>query len=145
MHTHTTAGVAVAGLEGGLQQTHFYSAQLHDMVACHDFDGITIHADEAPRLLASIGAKPAVILRNHGLLAWGQTLPRTFAILRTLQRAGEIQLATVSMGAAIAVPDSIAQGCARDAPPFDPRHGAGRDVFAARVRQLDRVDKSYRQ
>ena len=49
MHTHTTAGVAVAGLEGEPQQTHFYSAQLHDMVACHDFEGITIDADEALR------------------------------------------------------------------------------------------------
>ena len=83
MHTHTTAGVAVACLEGGLQQTNFYSAQLHEMVAYHDFEGITIHAHEAPRLLRSIGQKQAVILRNHGLLAWGQNLPQTFAILWT--------------------------------------------------------------
>ena len=33
MHTHTTAGVAVACLQGGLQQTNFYTAQLHGMVA----------------------------------------------------------------------------------------------------------------
>ena len=79
MHTHTTAGVAVACLQGGLQQTNFYTAQLHDMVAYHDFEGITIHADEGPRLLKSIGDRQAVILRNHGLLAWGQTLPQTFA------------------------------------------------------------------
>ena len=51
MHTHTTAGVAVACLQGGLQQTNFYTAQLHDMVAYHEFEGITIHADEGPRLL----------------------------------------------------------------------------------------------
>jgi ribulose-5-phosphate 4-epimerase/fuculose-1-phosphate aldolase len=55
MHTHTTAGLAVACTEGGLAQNNFYSAQLHDMVAYHDFEGITIHADEAPRLLASMG------------------------------------------------------------------------------------------
>ena len=35
MHTHTTAGVAVASLQGGLSQSNFYSAQLHDMVAYH--------------------------------------------------------------------------------------------------------------
>ena len=145
MHTHTTAGVAVACLHGGLQQTNFYSAQLYDMVAYHDFEGITIHADEAPRLLASIGTKPAVILRNHGLLAWGQTLPHTFAILWTLQRACEIQLATLSMGPAIAVSDSIAQRCTRDSLQFNPRHGAGQDVFDALVRQVDRIDNTYRQ
>ncbi len=37
MHTHTTAGVAVASLQGGLSQSNFYSAQLHDMVAYHTF------------------------------------------------------------------------------------------------------------
>jgi len=97
MHTHTTAGMAVACVQGGLQPTNFYSAQLVDRVAYHDFEGITVHADEAPRLLASIGDKPAVILRNHGLLAWGRTLPQTFATLWTLQRACEVQLATLSM------------------------------------------------
>ena len=143
MHTHTTAGVAVACLQGGLQQTNFYSAQLHDMVAYHTFEGITIHADEAPRLLSSMGNKPAVILRNHGLLAWGLTLPQTFAILWTLQRACEIQLATLSMGPAIPVPQAIAQKCTRDALQFNPDHGAGKDVFDALVRQVDRIDISY--
>ena len=144
MHTHTTAGVAVACLQGGLSQSNFYSAQLHDMVAYHDFEGITIHAEEAPRLLKSIGGKPAVILRNHGLLAWGATLPQTFAILWTLQRACEIQLATLSMGPAIPVPPPIAAKCTRDALQFNPNHGAGQDVFDALVRQVDRVDASYR-
>ena len=144
MHTHTTAGVAVACLQGGLQQTNFYSAQLHDMVAYHDFEGITIHADEAPRLLASIGDKPAVILRNHGLLAWGRTLPHAFAILWTLQRACEIQLATFSMGPAIALSRAIAQRCTRDSLQFNPDHGAGQDLFDALVRQVDRIDSSYR-
>jgi ribulose-5-phosphate 4-epimerase/fuculose-1-phosphate aldolase len=145
MHTHTTAGVAVACLQGGLQQTNFYSAQLHNMVAYHDFEGITIHANEGPRVLQSIGNKPAVILRNHGLLAWGLTVPQTFAILWTLQRACEIQLATFSMGAAIPVSEAIAERCTRDALQFNPHHGAGRDVFDALVRQVDRLDTSYRQ
>ena len=147
MHTHTTAGVAVACTRGGLQQTNFYTAQLHDMVAYHDFEGITIHADEGPRLLRSMSNRQAVILRNHGLLAWGQTLPQTFAILWTLQRACEIQLATFSMGgadAAIPVLDAAAQRCTRDALQFHPAHGAGQDMFDALVRQVDRQDASYR-
>jgi ribulose-5-phosphate 4-epimerase/fuculose-1-phosphate aldolase len=146
MHTHTTAGVAVACLQNGLMQTNFYSAQLHNMVAYHDFEGITIHADEGPRVLKSIGNKQAVILRNHGLLAWGSTVPETFAILWTMQRACEIQLATFSMGPAISVPEDIAARCTRDSLQFDVTHGgAGQDVFDALVRQVDRIDASYRQ
>jgi ribulose-5-phosphate 4-epimerase/fuculose-1-phosphate aldolase len=145
MHTHTTAGVAVACVQGGLQQHNFYSAQLHGKIAYHDFEGITVHPEEAPRLLASIGDKPAVILRNHGLLAWGQTLPQTFALLWTLNRACEIQLATLSMGPAIPISDAVARGCTRDALQFNPQLGAGRDVFDALVRQVERTDPSYRQ
>ena len=148
MHTHTTSGVAVACLEGGLQQTNFYTAQLHNMVAYHDFEGITIHAEEGPRLLASMGNRQAVILRNHGLLAWGKTLPQAFAILWTLQRACDIQLATFSMGAmggrAIPVSADIATKCTRDALQY-PDKGGGEDMFNALVRQVDRIDSSYRQ
>ena len=145
MHTHTTAGVAVACSQVGLAQNNFYSAQLYGMVAYHDFEGITIHADEAPRLLKSIGNKPAVILRNHGLLAWGQTLPQTFVTLWTLQRACEIQLATLSMGAAIPVAASVAEKCTRDSLQFDAKFGAGRDVFDAMRRLVDKSDDSYKQ
>ena len=143
MHTHTTAGVAVACLQGGLQQTNFYTAQLHDKVAYHDFEGITIHAEEGPRLVNNIGSRQAVILRNHGLLTWGHTLPQTFAILWTLQRSCEIQLATFSMGPAIPVTEAVAQKSTRDALQFQPAFGAGQDVFDALVRQVDRIDNSY--
>jgi ribulose-5-phosphate 4-epimerase/fuculose-1-phosphate aldolase len=141
----------VACLKEGLQQTNFYTAQLHNMIAYHDFEGITIHGEEAPRLLKSIGNKQAVILRNHGLLAWGANLPQTFAILWTLQRACEIQLATFSMGGAsqvIPVSEAIAAKCTRDALQFNPHHGAGTDVLDALIRQVDRQfqrpEESYR-
>jgi len=144
MHVHTTATMAVCCLDEGLSYTNFYAAQLHGKVAYHDFEGITIHADEGPRLLASIGRKPAVILRNHGLLAWGETLPQTFATLWTLQRACEIQLATLSMGPAIPIPAAVAARCAQDALQFKPGHGAGEDMFAALVRLVERQDASFR-
>jgi ribulose-5-phosphate 4-epimerase/fuculose-1-phosphate aldolase len=145
MHTHTTAGVAVASLQGGLSQSNFYSAQLHDLVAYHEFEGITVHAEEGPRVLRSIGDKPAVILKNHGLLSWGATLPEAFAVLWTLQRACEIQLATLAMGQPIAVPEAVAAKCTRDSLQFDRQHGGvGVDLFNALIRQVDRIDPGYR-
>ncbi|MES2685429.1 MAG: class II aldolase/adducin family protein [Pseudomonadota bacterium] len=145
MHTHTTAGVAVACTQGGLAQNNFYSAQLHGLVAYHDFEGITIHADEAPRLLKNIGDKPVVILRNHGLLAWAPTLPLCFVRLWTLQRACDIQLAQAAMGPAIAVSEAVASKTTHDSFQFDAQFGAGQDVFDALVRQVDRIDDSYKK
>jgi ribulose-5-phosphate 4-epimerase/fuculose-1-phosphate aldolase len=145
MHTHTTAGMAVACSVAGLSMSNFYAVQLHDKLAYHGFEGITVHADEGPRLIRNIGDKPAVILRNHGLLAWGDTLPRTFAILWLLNRACEIQLASAAMGPVIELSEDIQRKCTRDSLQFDPAFGAGRDVFAALTRMLDRVDTSYRK
>jgi ribulose-5-phosphate 4-epimerase/fuculose-1-phosphate aldolase len=51
MHTHTAAGAVGCVFEGRFATNRFYTAQLHDMMAYRDFEGITIHADEAPRLL----------------------------------------------------------------------------------------------
>lgn len=144
MHTHTTAGMAVACSRGGLSPSNFYSAQLYGKLAYHDFEGITVHPDEGPRLVANIGDKPAVILRNHGLLAWGESVHRTFAILWLLNRACEIQLAAQSMGPVIDIPEEIQAKCTRDSLQFNAKFGAGRDVFDALVRQIDAIDPSYR-
>lgn len=144
MHTHTTAGLAVACSQVGLAQNNFYSAQLHGLVAYHDFEGITVHAEEAPRLLKNIGDKPAVILRNHGLLTWGKTLPLAFVRLWTLQRACEVQVATATLGPAIPVPEKVAEKTVQDSFQWDAKFGAGQDVFDALVRQVDKLDASYR-
>ncbi len=131
MHTHTTAGMAVAASRTGLTYDNFYAAQLFGRVATHDFEGITVHAEEGARLVANIhsggqahagvsrdsggAAKPAVILRNHGLLAWGPALPVTFYTLWIMQRACEIQLAGAALGATIPIDDLTRLACQADA------------------------------
>ena len=144
MHTHTTSGLAVACSQAGLAQNNFYSAQLHGMVAYHDFEGITVHADEAPRLLKNLGNKPAIILRNHGLLTWGKTLPLAFVRLWTLQRACDVQVAQAALGPAIPVSEAVAIRTSGDSLQWDQRFGAGQNVFDALTRQVDRIDSSYK-
>jgi ribulose-5-phosphate 4-epimerase/fuculose-1-phosphate aldolase len=95
-------------------------------------------------LLKNIGDKPAVILRNHGLLTWGPTLPLAFVRLWTLQRACEIQVAQAALGPAIPVPEAVARQTTADSFQWDQKFGAGQDVFDALVRRVDRIDTSYR-
>ena len=96
MHVHTTAGCAVASKEEGLRHDNFYSAMLYQDVGYHDYEGVTTKLDEQPRLVASLGQRNHLILRNHGLLAVGPDIPTAFNRLWTLQRACEIQLAAHS-------------------------------------------------
>jgi ribulose-5-phosphate 4-epimerase/fuculose-1-phosphate aldolase len=142
MHTHTTTGMAVACLKEGLSPTNFYAAQLHGGVAYHDFEGITVEDGERGRLLASIGNKRAVILRNHGLLAWGPSVPEAFMTLWTLQRACDVQIASSSAGALNPIRDEVFAQTVRESGPGEKR--ACEDVFAAMQRLVDAKDPSYR-
>ena len=145
MHTHTTAGVAVACTATGLAQNNFYSAMLEDVVAYHSFEGITVDPDETPRLLAAMGNKPLLILRNHGLLSWGRTIPMALVRLWTLQRACEIQVAQAALGPALPISEAVVRKTSADALQFDDRFGAGQDVFDALVRRIDKIDTSYKE
>jgi len=108
MHTHTTAGMAVACKHDGLRSDNFYSANLHGLVAHHDFEGVTTSLDEQPRLVASLGACEVLVLRNHGLLTIGPHVPGAFARMWSTQRACEVQMAADSMnGRNRVVPDSV--------------------------------------
>jgi len=142
MHTHTTTGMAVASLKDGLSPTNFYAAQLHGRVAYHDFEGITVNPDEQARMLSSIGTKPAVILRNHGLLAWGPSIPEAFMMLWTLQRACDIQVAATAAGELNPIRKEVFAQTVRESGPAEKR--TCEDVFAAMQRIVDAKDASYR-
>jgi ribulose-5-phosphate 4-epimerase/fuculose-1-phosphate aldolase len=142
MHTHTTTGMAVACLKEGLSPTNFYAAQLHGQVAYHDFEGITVDEGEKVRLLESIGSRQAVILRNHGLLAWGPSVPEAFMTLWTLQRACDVQIASSSAGVLNPIRDAVFAQTVRESGPGERR--TCEDVFAAMVRLIEAKDASYR-
>jgi ribulose-5-phosphate 4-epimerase/fuculose-1-phosphate aldolase len=142
MHTHTTTGMAIACQKDGLSPTNFYAAQLHGGVAYHDFEGITVEEGEKARLVASIGAKRAVILRNHGLLAWGPSLQEAFMTLWTLQRACDVQIAASAAGALNPIRNEVFAQTVRESGPGEKR--TCDDVFAAMQRLVDSKDSTYR-
>jgi ribulose-5-phosphate 4-epimerase/fuculose-1-phosphate aldolase len=144
MHVHTTPTMAVCCLEDGLAFNNFYAAQLYGKVAYHEFEGITVHLDEGQRILASSGGKPVLLLRNHGPVVIGGSLPQAFNLMWLVQRACEVQLAAQAMGPTRAIPVPVMERCVRDSLNFNPKFGAGEDVFLAMQRRVDRIDPGYR-
>jgi ribulose-5-phosphate 4-epimerase/fuculose-1-phosphate aldolase len=144
MHLHTTATQAVCCLKEGLSFTNFYAAQLYGKVAYHDFEGITVHADEGERILRSAEGRPVLLLRNHGPVTIGETLPQALLLMWTVNRACEVQLAMQGKGEAIPISHAVLEKCVADALQFNPKYGAGQDSFAALQRLVDRKDPSYR-
>ena len=144
MHLHTTATQAVCCLKDGLAFTNFYAAQLYGKVAYHDFEGITVHADEGERILRSAEGRTVLLLRNHGPVTIGHTLPQALSLMWLVNRACEIQLATRGQGEVVAIARPVLEKCVADSLQFNPKYGAGDDSFAALQRLVDRKDPSYR-
>jgi ribulose-5-phosphate 4-epimerase/fuculose-1-phosphate aldolase len=144
IHTHTTAGMAVSATREGLTPTNFYAAAFAGRIAYHDFEGITIRPEEGARLVAHLGDKRVMILRNHGLLVMGETLPKAFLMHWMLQRACEIQVATGAAGTPVEIPPEVIAVHQRDLSGVQLPGGPGAPDFAALVRLLDREDQSWR-
>ncbi|MDP5052703.1 MAG: class II aldolase/adducin family protein, partial [Congregibacter sp.] len=144
-HLHTDAGMAVACQRDGLRSDNFYSVLLHDQVAYHDFEGLTVEPEEKQRLVANLGDKKQLILRNHGLLSCGFTIPEMFLNTWLLQRACEVQLAAdVSAKPVLAIADAIA---AKSAQLLKIQRGGaavGELEFKALLRRIDKIDSSFR-
>lgn len=144
MHTHTSAGMAVASLEGGLRPVNFYAAGFAGRIAYHDFEGVTVRPEEGARLIANLGDRRVMLLRNHGILAMGATLPEAFLKHWMLQRACEVQLATMAAGPAIEIAPEVLAVHQRDLSQIQIPGGTGKADFDAMVRLVDRKDRSWR-
>ncbi len=135
MHTHTTAGMAIACKREGLGHDDFYGAELFGDVAYHAFEGITVHDGEGPRLVASLGTKRVMVLRNHGMLVTGSDVFNAFRWMWTLQRACEVQVAAASLrGPDVPLGEDVRLACARDAREFEPRDQLERLLFMSVLR-----------
>ena len=144
-HTHTTAGMAVSSLKGGLRPINFYACNFQNQIAYHDFEGVTVRPEEGERLLANLGTRRMMLLRNHGILVMGRTVPETFVKHWALQRACEIQMATLSMGRPLEIAPEVVAVHQRDLHMAQVPGGPGAADFAAMVRLVDKRDTTWRE
>jgi ribulose-5-phosphate 4-epimerase/fuculose-1-phosphate aldolase len=91
-HMHTLPGMAVSAQEEGLLPVHMYSHNFFERLGYHTFEGPSMRHEERPRLVKSLSSHSALMLRNHGLLTVGKTIPEAFIRYWRLNRSCEIQL-----------------------------------------------------
>jgi len=92
IHTHTKEGVAVSADSRGLLPISQQSLIALQSLSYHDYQGITADAQEKEDLKVSLAKNNCLILRNHGLLTVGESIPAAFRSMYNLQRACEIQV-----------------------------------------------------
>jgi ribulose-5-phosphate 4-epimerase/fuculose-1-phosphate aldolase len=123
IHTHTTAGIAVAAQEQGLLPISQHAMKFYGKLGYHDYEGIALDLAERERLVANLGMHKAMILRNHGLLAAGASAAEAFHEIYFLERACQAQVAAMSGGQALRLPAQAVR--LRTAQQFDGDNASG--------------------
>ncbi|MDP7065280.1 MAG: class II aldolase/adducin family protein [Arenicellales bacterium] len=145
MHTHSRAGMAVAALKGGLLPISMGATIFYDDIAYHDYEGPSLYLDERTRLQASLGNKKALILRNHGLMTVGETIPEAFLRLYRLESACRTQLDASAAGEVNHLDHATASKSRQDVNRFmESADNYGQLEFNALMRKIDKLDDSYR-
>ncbi|WP_044540591.1 class II aldolase/adducin family protein [Bradyrhizobium sp. LTSP885] len=147
LHTHTVAGVAVSCQKQGLLPLNQWSMQFTGCLAYHDYEGIALDLDERERLVADLGDKFVMVLRNHGMLTCGRSVAEAFKLMHNLERSCRAQLAIQSAGAEIApLSDAVAHKTAGQYATFYDSietNGVPDTEWAAFKRMLERTDPDF--
>ena len=142
LHTHTRAGVAVSAQKEGVLPISQQSTVVLSSLAYHDYEGIAVRPDEQPRLQADLGNAIFFMLRNHGLLTVGKTIADAFVAMYAFETACQIQIAAQSGGGElIRVDPRIIEGVGQA---LKLQGLEGPFIWPALLRQLDRIDPSYK-
>ena len=144
LHVHSLNGVAVSAQRNGVlplsQQSIFILASL----AYHDYEGVALNEAEKPRLVADMGNKNYLMLRNHGLLTVGKTIADAFQAMYFFEAACTIQIRAQSGGGElISIPQAIIDGAVAQARAATKSLG-GMLAWPGLLRRLDRKDSSFR-
>jgi ribulose-5-phosphate 4-epimerase/fuculose-1-phosphate aldolase len=144
MHLHTDWGIAVSAQEKGLlpisQQSLFVLASL----GYHDYEGLALNDEEKPRLVADLGNKTFLILRNHGLLTVGQTVADAFLNMFLLNRACRIQILAQSGGNKLIPIDSKILAGIKAQEEIVTKGSPGKLAWPGLLRKLDRESPGYK-
>jgi ribulose-5-phosphate 4-epimerase/fuculose-1-phosphate aldolase len=137
MHTHTLNGVAVSAQRAGLLPISQHSMFSLASLGYHDFEGPALNDDEKPRLVADLGDRSSLILRNHGMLTVGETVADAFVAMYYLEASCAIQVRAQTGGELIPVPKDVLDQAVS-------RTRQGPRVWPGLLRRLDRLDPSYK-
>jgi ribulose-5-phosphate 4-epimerase/fuculose-1-phosphate aldolase len=143
LHTHSRAGVAVSAQKEGLLPISQQSSLLLSSLAYHDYEGLAVHDDERDRLKADLGDNKYMILRNHGLLTVGCSVPDAFLAMYFLETSCQIQISAQAGGTLSPVPQKVLDGVTSAVRVQQSKGSAADLAWPALLRRLDRLSPGY--
>ncbi len=143
IHLHTPHGQAVSAHGDGLLPLTQTAMLIRDEVAYHDYEGVAVDLDERERIIADLGSKCAMLLRNHGTLAVGETVGEAFIRIYFLERACQAQILALSAGDNLNNPPQGAPEVTAQQGKIGLKLAAGALAWPALLRKCYRLDPSF--
>ena len=148
LHTHSDAGTAIAALPNGLAPVSQFAMRYQGHTGFHDYEGVALGTDERERLVRDLGTHHTLVLRNHGVLTVGRTIPEAFILMHYFEKAARVQLLArsgVGAGERMVLPaPDVTELAARQ---FNDFHGdilpPGTREWPAFMRLLDRLGSDH--
>jgi len=143
IHLHTPHGQAVSAHGDGLLPLTQTAMLIRDEVAYHDYEGVAVDLDERERIIADLGSKCAMLLRNHGTLAVGETVGEAFIRIYFLERACQAQILALSAGDNLNNPPQGAPEVTAQQGKIGLKLAAGALAWPALLRKCYRLDPDF--
>lgn len=147
IHTHTRATMAVSAMKCGVLPITQTALRFYHSLSYHDYEGPAVDVDERQRLIADLGSTDVMILRNHGSLVIGRTIPEAFNIAYYLEMACRAQIDALAGGGELIYPPKEAreavEASVRPSPTNRLGGSDGSRDWPAMLRMLDRIDPTY--
>ena len=109
----------------------------------HEYAGITEDAEEREAIVSNLGNKTAMLMQSHGSVTVGKSTQDAYPWTQRLVKASQIQLQLKVSGAESIIPSG--KVCRHTVQQYM-EHNSGRrlDDWPAALRELDRIDDTYR-
>jgi ribulose-5-phosphate 4-epimerase/fuculose-1-phosphate aldolase len=145
MHTHTRAGTGISVLKKGLRPISQDALAVLDELVYHEY-GMPTSQEECDALGVSCQHGSCVVLRNHGLLSVGATIPAALRRLYMMERACEVEIIARGLDEEPApIEDDVVQGYAARAKAQRASPEFGMTDWKAALRLIEGKGSDWRQ
>ena len=113
-------------------------------LAYHTYEGVALRAEEKVRLQADLGKANHLVLRNHGLLTVGKTIPDAFLAMYTLENTCRIQIDAMAGGTELTQVDPAILAGMADVMRVATSGLGSQLAWPALLRKVEKLDAAYK-
>lgn len=144
IHTHSVAGMAVSALDCGLLPITQHALLFYDNIGYHAYGGIADDLEEGQRIVRDLAQNQALVLRNHGLLVAGRSVPHAFKLMYYLEKSCQAQLAAMAAANGAEVVSLSPEVCRHAAEQYAGLVNFGEDDWPGHLQKLDELGSRFR-